>query len=754
MSHFSPLIPLISNLLYVWDNSSNLLESEACVLSLLRRKLSYYLTYMNRLLTLSISGLFLSLMLFISACQGQRQATTGEHTNALIDATSPYLLQHAHNPVDWYPWGEEALEKAQEESKLLIISVGYAACHWCHVMENESFEDTVVAKLMNDKYVSIKVDREERPDIDRIYMNAAQLTTGRGGWPLNVIALPDGRPVFAGTYFPKENWMDLLSRISEVYTSDPQRLTQVADQITQGIQQMEYAELVQEKRPFSKADVKAAANTILGQIDMQRGGFQGAPKFPMPVVHEFLLAYHSLSGDETAKQAVLTTLDEMAKGGIYDQLGGGFARYSTDSVWKVPHFEKMLYDNGQLMSLYSHAYQLTGEKNYLRIIDETASFIQRELSHPKGGFYSSLDADSEGREGAFYVWKEKDISKAAGMDALAFKTYYNVSPFGNWPEEKDEEVNILYVTEAKETIAERLGYDMTRFEEMLARTRASLMEKRDKRERPGLDDKILTEWNALMITGLADAYQASGKTEYLQTARKAMKFVEGNLQRKEGGLYRSWKDGKAGTEAFAGDYAAMIQAYISLYEATFEADFLLKAKDLMDYTLAHFFDEATGLFFLTSNESEQLIARSRELSDNVIPAANSTLARGLFYLGQYFYETSYLDKSRQMLQNIAPNLERGAAATANWALLMTHMTYPFYEVAVMGPDAEAQRKELSQTYLPNALLMGGNEEGNLPLLQNKLLEGQTMIYVCVEKSCKLPVRTAEAALGQMRRNSE
>ncbi|RMG73027.1 MAG: thioredoxin domain-containing protein, partial [Bacteroidetes bacterium] len=540
---------------------------------------------------------WLWLGLFIPACTSQPAADPA--ANHLINSTSPYLLQHAYNPVDWYPWGDEALEKAQSEGKLIIVSVGYAACHWCHVMERESFEDTAVAKLMNEHFVSIKVDREQRPDIDQIYMNAAYLSSGRGGWPLNAIALPDGRPVFAATYFPKEEWTRLLEHFVRTQQEQPEQLEQVAGQILQGIKTMDSGTLNEEPAAFTAADAEGAYRSILAKWDFEQGGLADAPKFPMPAVQRYLLRYHHYTGADSALEAVTTTLDAMARGGIYDQLGGGFARYSVDAEWKVPHFEKMLYDNAQLVSLYTEAYQLTGKEAYRQVVEETLGFVARELTDSLGGFYSSLDADSEGMEGAYYVWTEKDITKTAGHDALAFKTYFNVSPFGNW--EGEAKTNILYRTESLETIAARHGYEPAQLRRVVDHVRGLLLEKRQKRERPGLDDKVLAGWNGLMMKAYAEAYEALGDPAYLEAARRNADFVTSAMRRPDGGLYRNWKGGQAEINAFSDDYAFVIEGLIALYQVTFEERWLFTADSLMQYALTHFSDEETGMFFYTSD---------------------------------------------------------------------------------------------------------------------------------------------------------
>ncbi|GAB4411385.1 MAG: thioredoxin domain-containing protein [Bacteroidia bacterium] len=703
-----------------------------------------------RLLRLShypLSGLLSLLLLSLApACTSQpRQQTT--HTNALADSRSPYLLQHANNPVNWYPWGEEALDKARKEDKMLIVSVGYAACHWCHVMERESFEDTAVARIMNEHFVSIKVDREERPDVDQIYMNAAYMTSGQGGWPLNAIALPDGRPVFAATYFPKEDWLKVLDNFIRVRREHPEQLETAAEQITQGIRQYDTGLKNEAKAVFAQADLDASYRSFMAKMDLEQGGLQGGQKFPMPAVHRFLLRYHALTGADSALLAVTRSLDAMRRGAIYDQLGGGFHRYTTDAAWRVPHFEKMLYDNAQLVSLYAQAYQLTSNEAYRTVVEETLGFVARELTSPEGAFYASLDADADGEEGAYYAWTEKDISKVAGHDAPAFKNYFNISPFGNW---ESTNANLLFRTEALEAVAGRYGYEPEALRRIVDHARGRLLEQRAKRTRPALDDKVLAAWSALMIEGYVDAYQALGDSSYLQAALKAAGFIEQQLARSDGGLYRSWHRGTAGTNAFADDYAYCIRAYVTLYQATFDETWLAEADRLMQYALAHFSDPANDMFFYTSDEDPALIARTHEVSDNVIPSANAVLAQDLFLLGTYLYRQDYLDRSIQMLNNVLLNIRDDGPFFAQWASNLVAWVVQPYEVAIVGPACERLRRELAARYLPEVLLLGGAAGGKLELLQNKLVPGETFIYVCRNKSCKLPVQTVEAALAQLR----
>ena len=691
-------------------------------------------------------------LIALSSCNSQTshkqssvETTDHKFTNELINETSPYLLQHAHNPVNWYPWGEKALEKAKKENKLLIISVGYAACHWCHVMEHESFENEEVAKFMNDNFVAIKVDREERPDIDQVYINAVQLLTGRAGWPLNCVALPDGRPLYGGTYFPKKQWIDVLSQVSNFVKKNPEKAESEADKLTRGIQSSEQVYLNTEEAIFSESDLDLLFNTWKGRFDKKEGGYEGSPKFPLPAGYQFLLQYHYLSKNEEALEAVNLTLDKMANGGIYDQIGGGFSRYSTDAYWKAPHFEKMLYDNSQLVSLYSNAYKQTKDPKYKTIVEETLEFIKRELTSEEGGFYASLDADSEGEEGKFYVWKQKELDQILGKEANLIKRYYNVERVGNW----ENGQNILFKSDNEQKLMKRYDLTLDQLNEKVLKAKKVLLKERTKRIRPNLDDKIITAWNGLMIKAYAEAYQAFGNKEYLKTALTSANFITEKLRSSDHRLDRNYKNGKSTINAFLDDYAFTIDAFITLYQVTFDEQWLKKAKDLTAYALTHFYDEKNAVFFYTSDIDPSLVARKMEVSDNVIPSSNSQMAKNLFTIGHYFYNDKYISESKKMLNNVKSNAIAGGTYYANWDILMAWFISPPNEVAIIGKDFESKRKELSKNYLPNVFLSGGKKEGSLELLKGKLIKGETTIYVCQEKACKLPVNDINLALKQI-----
>lgn len=696
--------------------------------------------------------LFITLNFFLGCSQKNSNKTDKmketQHTNNLINESSPYLLQHAHNPVNWYPWCNEALEKAKEENKLIIISIGYAACHWCHVMEHESFEDSTVAEIMNKYYISIKVDREERPDIDHVYMDAAYAFTGGGGWPLNIVALPDGRPVFAGTYFPKSQWLQVLNNIQTVYEDHPDKVEQQAQHFMGGMKEMNLIQLPSQKSVISKSDLD---NLFLegwnDRIDYDEGGRIGAPKFPMPNNWDYLMHYYFLTKNEEALEAVESTLTHMANGGIYDHVGGGFARYATDETWHIPHFEKMLFDNAQLVSLYSHAYQLTKNELYKEVVLETLEFIKREMTSPGGGFYSSLDADSEGEEGKYYSWQIGELKKILGNEADFIIDYFNVTDSGNWEEGK----NVLFVNKEIEEVAKKHGISTTEAKQKVITAKEKLLTAREKRIKPALDDKQLTSWNAMMIKAYVDAYRVFGKQEYLEAGLKNASFLIQHAVNNDNSLTRNFKDGKSSISGFLDDYALVIEAYISLYQATFDEKWLYYAEQMMDYTIESFYDDKDHLFFYRSRSGEQLIIDKKELEDNVIPASNSIIAKDLFVLGSYFYEKhpEYLAKARSMLEVMRPRILQSPMYHSNWLILATWFVQSPYEVAIVGKDFLGKRQELDQHYLPYTLMLGGAGNGKLPLLENKLVDGQTTIYVCQDKSCKLPVTEVEKALELM-----
>ena len=676
--------------------------------------------------------LMIALLIQLNSCNSR---TTMEHayTNELIKETSPYLLQHAHNPVDWRAWNEESWKKAKAENKLVIISIGYSACHWCHVMEHESFEDTAVAKLMNEHFICIKVDREERPDVDQIYMDAVQLITGRGGWPLNAIALPDGRPIYAGTYYPKENWKQVLNYFVDYWQNHREEALARATEITKGIKQMDTIqkyEVGKTKLEVDRTGVFAKFDTTW---DYEKGGRKGAPKFPMPVNMQYLLRNYFYTRNEKALQAVTVTLDNMMNGGIYDQVGGGFARYSVDAEWEIPHFEKMLYDNAQLVSLYSEAYQVTRNERYKETVYETLDFVDRELSDTGGGFYSALDADSEDEEGKFYVWSYEELKVILGNDFNEFCKVYNVTEQGNF----EGKTNLTRNPKSKIRNSQ------------LSIWKAKLLSERAKRIRPQLDDKVLTSWNALMLKGYADAYNAFGEKKFLDRALKCAEFLKTKMVQPDFSVKRNYKNGRVTISGFLDDYSFTCEAFLALYNVTFDEQWLTLSRSVTDHIIQHFYNVNTGMFFYTSISDEPLITRKTEMSDNVIPASNSSMAKGLYLLGNLYDNNDYIEKSKGCLLNMQANVLGYPSYYANWAILMDHFNDDPFEVAIAGDKAAELKHQFEQHFLPNAIFMGSNKESTLPLLAGKHKKGETLIYVCQNKTCGLPVKTVEQALQQM-----
>lgn len=661
--------------------------------------------------------------------------------NSLIRASSPYLLQHAYNPVNWYEWGEEALAKAKQENKLILVSIGYSACHWCHVMERESFELHEVAEVMNKHFVCIKVDREERPDIDQIYMLAIQLMTGSGGWPLNCICLPDQRPIYGGTYFKKEDWINILLNVADLWQTEPGKAEQYAVQLTEGIRSSEKVIPNIRTTPYTEKDLQDITTPWKRNFDMIEGGYNRAPKFPLPNNWQFLLRYSHLMKENATHVSTLLTLEKMAFGGIYDQIGGGFARYSVDGDWHVPHFEKMLYDNAQLISLYAEAYQFSGIQLFKEVAIESITWIEREMTSPEGLFYSALDADSEGVEGKFYVWDLLEFEKILGADAALLADYFNVTAQGNWEE---EEINILLRKYTPEEYAELKGIPIAEFTTKLNLAKEKLLTVRSKRMHPGLDDKCLTAWNAMMIKALAESSQIFDREEFYLAAKKAADFILANLTAENGGLYRNYKHNKASITGFLDDYAFFIAALIALYEADFEDRWLLEAKKLTDWVLSNFRDLDSPMLFYTPANGESLIARKHEIMDNVIPAANSVMAQNLKHMGLLFDEIRYTERADAMLAAVHPQIKTYGSAYSNWAIQMMNEVFGINEIALTGDSVTQVRKGLNERYIPNKIILGGTNSV-LPLLKDKQ-SIETKIYICRNKSCQLPVTTVEEAL--------
>ena len=690
----------------------------------------------------------LAFIILIIGCKGQNsKSMKHQYTNALVNETSPYLLQHAHNPVDWNAWNETTLEKAKTENKLILISVGYAACHWCHVMEHESFEDSLVAQVMNKNFINIKVDREERPDVDQVYMNAVQLMTGSGGWPLNVVALPDGRPVWGGTYFKKEQWIDALEQISKLYVDNPEKLQDYASKLEAGIKSLDVVQLNSDEPIFDTPFIQNAVKSWSKQFDNNQGGMNRAPKFMMPNNYHFLLRYAYQNNDKELLEFVNLTLTKMAYGGVFDQIGGGFSRYSVDAKWHVPHFEKMLYDNGQLVSLYADAYLISKNELYKDIVTETLKYTKQEMTTSNGAFYSSLDADSktpegELEEGAFYVWTKKELKTLLKDHFELFSDYYNVNNYGLW----EHDNYVLIRKDDDDSIIKKHNLTKTVLAEKKAEWKVILLKERNKRFKPRLDDKTLTSWNAMMLKGYADAYRVFGNDDYLASAEKNANFIISNQLREDGGLNHNYKNGKSSINGYLEDYASTMDAFITLYENTLNEKWLTTARDLANYTFDHFFDGASNMFFFTSNEDASLVSRSIEFRDNVIPASNSIMAKNLFKLSHYFDNEHFSKTAMTMLNNIKPEMQEYPSGYSNWFDLMLNYTKPYYEVVIVGADAKQKIDTLNKTYIPNKLIAGSTSKNNMPLLENRYNPNHTLIYVCVNKACKLPVSEVKDAI--------
>jgi uncharacterized protein len=660
--------------------------------------------------------------------------TTPSKPNRLLHSTSPYLLQHAYNPVDWFEWGKEALDKAKKEDKPILLSIGYSSCHWCHVMAHQSFENEDIAQLMNEYFVCIKLDREERPDIDQVYMEAVQAMQQNGGWPLNVFLTPEQKPFFGGTYFPPKNWAQLLLQINKAFKEKRKEIEESANDLGKHLAVSDLQRFKnQESSTITLAMLDKMFDVLESRFDFTFGGIDKAPKFIMPSTWLFLSRYYHITKKEKALEMLHLTLKKIAAGGIYDQIGGGFARYSVDGEWFAPHFEKMLYDNGQLLSLYSEGYALTKEELYKNVVYETVSWLEREMTDKEGGFYSALDADSEGEEGKFYAWEYEELKELLGNDFGLAAAYYGVTRDGNWPEGHGS--NIL-----KRASENEINLEFNRINQ-------KLLAERDKRIRPGLDDKILTGWNAMTVQGLTDAYKAFGDTYFLTLAEKVIKFIENNLI-SENKIYRSFKGVKSVTTGFLDDYAFLIQAYISLYQVTFNEKYVEQAEHWCAITLKEFFDAEEGYFHFNNNLAEQLIARKKEIFDNVIPSSNSVIARNLYHIGIILDKSEWQELSLNMITRLANLVQSEPVYMCHWAVLATEIAKGLAEVVMVGKNIELMRKELNQNYLPFALVIGTNGKSNLPLITGRETEKET-IYVCYQKACQLPVGNVVDALGQL-----
>lgn len=674
--------------------------------------------------------------------------------NHLIHETSPYLLQHAHNPVNWYPWGEEALQKAVAEDKPILVSIGYAACHWCHVMERESFEDESTAELMNAHFINIKIDREERPDLDHIYMDAVQAMSGSGGWPLNVFLTPAAKPFFGGTYFPpvraynRASWKEVLEGIHKSYTEKKHEVEAQAENLTAhllsanafGIQQPTGDAL------FSEEKLQTIADNILVNADKEWGGFGMAPKFPQSFSIQYLLRHYHFTKHEPSLKQALLSLDKMIDGGIYDQLGGGFARYSTDNEWLAPHFEKMLYDNALLVGVLSEAFQLTKNKKYADAIRHTLAFIEREMLSDEHGFYSALDADSEGVEGKFYTWSDKEIKELLKEDAALFSAFYDVSEKGNW-----EHTNILRVLKPLPLFAAEHSFTEAAFAEKISGWQKVLMQYRDTRIRPQLDDKILLGWNALMNTAYAKAYAALGDKHFKETAIRNMEFLEERMANKDGSWHHTYK-GQSRIPAFLDDYAYLIQSYIHLQEITGHGDYLLKAKTLTEWVIQNFEEADTGFFFYTNRYQNDVIVRKKEVYDGAVPSGNAVMAHNLLYLSIVFDKPEWAERTSGLLSALNNAVTKYPGSFGVWAMAQQNLTIGMLEVAITGKLAAEHLAPVLEKFIPNKIVQAEETKSALfPLLAGKMggEAGRTTFYLCKNYACKAPFFTIEELLANV-----
>jgi uncharacterized protein YyaL (SSP411 family) len=669
--------------------------------------------------------------------------------NELHLETSPYLLQHANNPVHWKAWNALSLAEAKEKNQLIIISVGYSACHWCHVMEHESFENEAVASVMNAHFVNIKVDREERPDIDAVYMKAVQIMTGHGGWPLNIVALPDGRPVWGGTYFRKEEWTETLDQLQKMYLSAPEKMIDYAEKLHQGIEAISIIQKGDDENSNQKEILDHLISKWKKSFDLEFGGMARAPKFMMPNNYQFLLRYAYQNQDAELLSFVNLTLTKMAFGGIFDTIDGGFSRYSVDIKWHVPHFEKMLYDNGQLISLYSEAYKLTQNPIYKEVIEKTLQFVSKEWRTSEGGFYSALDADSLNKEkhleeGAFYVWTMEELKSILHEDFDLFSQVFNINSFGLW-----EDGNyVLIQNQNLESIAKLNQITTVELELKKRVWEQTLYLEREKRAKPRLDDKCLTSWNAIMLKGYVDAYKALNNEEYLTKALENANFIIKKLWSNDGNLWHNFKNDKATINGYLEDYCFVIAAFIALYEVTFEEKWLHDAKQLTDYTLEHFYDEQHSFFRFTSDKDEALISVHFETEDNVITASNSVMAKNLYQLSIYFDNSYYEKVAQKMLSILLPNIDY-PSAYSNWLDLALSFSEQNKELAICGPNAKEANKIITGLYLPNVIVAGCEKTSSLPFLKNRFIEEENLYYVCQNKTCQLPTKTVQEVISQL-----
>lgn len=665
-----------------------------------------------------------------------------DYTNDLINETSPYLLQHAHNPVNWVAWSDDAFERAKKENKLVLISVGYSACHWCHVMEHESFEDKEVAALMNKFFISVKVDREERPDVDQVYMTAVQLMTQQGGWPLNCFCLPDGRPIYGGTYFPKDQWIHILKSLHFTFQNDFEKVEEYASKLHEGVQR---AELIQKNETEIQFNIEKLRELVFRWsklFDGINGGDSKAPKFPLPQNYLFLLEYATQMDDQKVMEHVCLSLDKMAMGGIYDQVGGGFARYSVDMLWKVPHFEKMLYDNGQLIELYSKAYRITKSPLYKRVVDETVQWLEREMIADRGGLYSALDADTEGEEGKFYVWSERELAETLTNDFNWASDYFEMGYLSDWEGNK-----VLMCSQTDEIFLNEKGWPQVVFDQELKKLKKRLLNIRSERVFPGIDDKVLTGWNAMTVKGLAHAAVIFDEPRYLDLGREIITTLLNN-QWDGNQLKRNFKNGYSTIDAFLEDYAHMIDGLIALHQADLEENWINAAVSLTEKAIQEFSDEKSGMFFFTDSRSN-LIARKMEINDNVIPSSNSVMAHNLFALGSLTGRMEWIKRAEQMMYNVYAGMEMYGSGYSNWAMLLQRMITGQKEVVFAGNNVDEAISEFrGQIDIP-FLLARVTESSTLSISQGRHSTDDLIIYVCEKGVCSLPVKSVAEAISRV-----
>ena len=688
--------------------------------------------------------IFLIIAVSVS-CDKKNSIDSTHKSNELINEVSPYLLQHAYNPVDWYPWRPQALDKARQEQKLLIISIGFSSCHWCHVMEKETFSDTAVAKLMNTYFVSVKVDKEERPDVDMTYMKAANLILGGGGWPLNIVALPDGRPIFVNTYLPKDKWMSTLQGLVKAYESDRENLTEYADHLAKGIKD-EYSVFNTDlaDTTFLLKDYKKACLDVVAKIDLKLGGLTSdAEKFPMPSVINLLLEYSVSHQDPNTKAIVQTWLKSMARGGIFDQLGGGFSRYATDPTWTIPHFEKMLYDNAQLLSVYSNGHRIFKDEEFRRVAEMISDFLERELLDSSGGYYSSIDSESGKGEGEYYIWKATDFANIAGADPV-LQDYYGITANGNF-----EGSNVLTRHVELNDLSKKYNQPVDEIKRKIEQATQKLSKSRQSRKYPRKDDKIITSWNALMIIGHLDAYESFGDEIYLTRAKRTAEFIWKN-QNANGQISRIYKNGKVVNAGLLDDYANVILAFIKLYENTFDIIWLNRATEVMDRVEKNFKLDYSSLYHYSPKSEAQLMVENIETLDDVMAASNSQLALAKFYLGKIKGETIHINQSKEMLIAVKQKAAASPVFYSNWLRLFGAFTHDFYEVAIVGNACHEVAKEFLRTYNPYKVTLGGKTDETLEILRDKLVADKTLIYVCSDGFCKYPVNSVADALALMK----